>query len=154
MKNIETFLEGLTKLSRETGIIVGGCGCCNSPFLQGEMTVTDLKRGVYRHNFTGGVSELEFFIMKMEEARAWCVARGFEFRLLTDSGCLYYRDMENVDQHTNFADAMLAARRPPPAARRPPPGMPDMILIRSDARAIPLADESVQCCVQRELPLG
>lgn len=27
------FLQGLEKLTRETGIIIGGCGCCGSPFL-------------------------------------------------------------------------------------------------------------------------
>lgn len=27
------FLIGLEKLTRETGVIIGGCGCCSSPFL-------------------------------------------------------------------------------------------------------------------------
>ena len=27
------FLLGLTELTRETGVGVGGCGCCGSPFL-------------------------------------------------------------------------------------------------------------------------
>lgn len=27
------FLIGLAKLTRETGIIIGGCGCCDSPFI-------------------------------------------------------------------------------------------------------------------------
>lgn len=27
------FLEGLTKLTLETGVVIGGCGCCGSPFL-------------------------------------------------------------------------------------------------------------------------
>ena len=27
------FLEGLTKLTRETGVEIAGCGCCGSPFL-------------------------------------------------------------------------------------------------------------------------
>ena len=29
----KSFLIGLEKLTRETGIIIGGCGCCGSPFL-------------------------------------------------------------------------------------------------------------------------
>jgi len=27
------FIIGLEKLTRETGIAIGGCGCCGSPFL-------------------------------------------------------------------------------------------------------------------------
>ena len=49
MKNIEAFLQGMAKLSKETGIVVWGCGCCGSPFLE-EATTDDLERGVYRHN--------------------------------------------------------------------------------------------------------
>lgn len=30
------FLIGLEKLSRETGVYIGGCGCCGSPFLSYE----------------------------------------------------------------------------------------------------------------------
>jgi len=29
----KSFLIGLEKLSRETGIVIGGCGCCSSPFM-------------------------------------------------------------------------------------------------------------------------
>ena len=29
----KTFIRGLEKLSRETGIIIAGCGCCGSPFM-------------------------------------------------------------------------------------------------------------------------
>lgn len=36
------FLIGLEKLTRETGIVIGGCGCCGSPFLN---TLTDIERG-------------------------------------------------------------------------------------------------------------
>ena len=32
----DRFLEGLTKLTRETGIVVESCGCCHSPFLSPE----------------------------------------------------------------------------------------------------------------------
>ncbi len=28
------FLIGLAKLTRETGMVIGGCGCCSSPHLQ------------------------------------------------------------------------------------------------------------------------
>lgn len=28
------FILGLTKLTQETGIAIGGCGCCSSPFLE------------------------------------------------------------------------------------------------------------------------
>jgi len=27
------FLEALTALSREHGIVIGGCGCCSSPWI-------------------------------------------------------------------------------------------------------------------------
>lgn len=27
------FILGLTKLTQETGIAIGGCGCCGSPYL-------------------------------------------------------------------------------------------------------------------------
>lgn len=36
MKDAEGFLEKLTQLSKEHGIYIGGCGCCNSPFLAKE----------------------------------------------------------------------------------------------------------------------
>lgn len=29
--SVRDFLIGLTKLTRETGIIISGCGCCGSP---------------------------------------------------------------------------------------------------------------------------
>ena len=32
----DRFLEGLTELTRETGIVVESCGCCHSPFLSSE----------------------------------------------------------------------------------------------------------------------
>ena len=32
-ENANRFLEGLTKLSNETGVKIGGCGCCGSPWL-------------------------------------------------------------------------------------------------------------------------
>ena len=27
------FIVGLNKLTRETGVLIGGCGCCGSPFI-------------------------------------------------------------------------------------------------------------------------
>lgn len=32
-KNVENFLMELTKLTKTYGIIIGGCGCCGSPYL-------------------------------------------------------------------------------------------------------------------------
>lgn len=32
-ENERRFLVGLEKLSRETGVVIAGCGCCDSPFL-------------------------------------------------------------------------------------------------------------------------
>lgn len=31
---LKDFLTGLTKLTNETEIIIDGCGCCDSPFLE------------------------------------------------------------------------------------------------------------------------
>ncbi|MDR2571127.1 MAG: hypothetical protein LBD23_12695 [Oscillospiraceae bacterium] len=35
MTNVEEFLNDLTELTVKHGIIIGGCGCCGSPFLYG-----------------------------------------------------------------------------------------------------------------------
>ena len=36
------FIKGLEKLTRETGIVIGGCGCCGSPYLDvAEITSDD-----------------------------------------------------------------------------------------------------------------
>lgn len=32
-EQIKDFVKGLTQLSTETGVVVGGCGCCSSPYL-------------------------------------------------------------------------------------------------------------------------
>ena len=32
-ENEKEFLIGLAELTRKTGIVIGGCGCCGSPFL-------------------------------------------------------------------------------------------------------------------------
>lgn len=33
-EDVKKFLEGLNKLSEETGIIIWGCSCCGSPNLE------------------------------------------------------------------------------------------------------------------------
>ena len=33
---LKQFMVGLDKLSRETGYIIGGCGCCESPWINKE----------------------------------------------------------------------------------------------------------------------
>lgn len=38
------FLVGLEKLTRKTGIVIGGCGCCGSPYLY-EVGITDERSG-------------------------------------------------------------------------------------------------------------
>jgi len=40
------FLIGLEKLSRETGVTIGGCGCCGSPYLATDMDdMSDMRAG-------------------------------------------------------------------------------------------------------------
>ena len=39
------FLIGLAKLTRETGIVIGGCGCCESPWLAPLAADTDDRAG-------------------------------------------------------------------------------------------------------------
>lgn len=34
MTKQEEFIKGLKKLTLKTGIVIGGCGCCGSPFLR------------------------------------------------------------------------------------------------------------------------
>ena len=43
-EKFETFRVGLEKLTRETGVVIGGCGCCGSPSLF-EMTAEDKAPG-------------------------------------------------------------------------------------------------------------
>jgi len=33
-ERIDAFLKQLTELSLRTGVVIGGCGCCGSPFMQ------------------------------------------------------------------------------------------------------------------------
>lgn len=35
------FLMGLTLLTKTTGIAIKGCGCCGSPYLEGDIKVDD-----------------------------------------------------------------------------------------------------------------
>lgn len=45
-KQEKAFLLELEKLTRETGIVVGGCGCCGSPTLSEQVNeVTDPRAG-------------------------------------------------------------------------------------------------------------
>jgi hypothetical protein len=51
------FLIGLTELTRRTGVVIGGCGCCGSPFIdevKHTATVDDPLAG-YGYGFSGGV---------------------------------------------------------------------------------------------------
>ncbi len=48
------FLVGLEKLTRQTGVVIAGCGCCSSPFLVKDTEITSDKSG-YAY---GGFSEV------------------------------------------------------------------------------------------------
>lgn len=50
-KRMTEFLEGLTELTKKTGIAVGGCGCCGSPYL----TTSD-SGSRYEHTDFSGLS--------------------------------------------------------------------------------------------------
>ena len=52
-ENERKFLVGLEKLSRETGVVIGGCGCCGSPYLR-EMGAESSQSG-YGFGSTGEV---------------------------------------------------------------------------------------------------
>ena len=47
------FLIGLEKLTRDTGIEIGGCGCCGSPYLE-QAEITD-KRSGYGYGYASEV---------------------------------------------------------------------------------------------------
>jgi len=55
------FLNELTRLSQETGLIIGGCGCCNSPFIS-EIDKKKLQNCHYILNKTTepDIPEIEF----------------------------------------------------------------------------------------------
>lgn len=50
------FMVGLTKLTRETGIIICGCGCCSSPWLSGEDDILSDMRAGYGYGYADEVS--------------------------------------------------------------------------------------------------
>ncbi len=43
------FMRGLTELTRKTGILIGGCGCCGSPYLDvaSDKSIADSRCGYY-----------------------------------------------------------------------------------------------------------
>jgi hypothetical protein len=44
-KELKEFLDGLTELSLKTGVTIGGCGCCGSPY-----TTNESIKGKYSYN--------------------------------------------------------------------------------------------------------
>ena len=50
------FLIGLAKLSRETGIAIGGCGCCGSPSIDALKPEELDERAGYGYGYAGEVS--------------------------------------------------------------------------------------------------
>ena len=49
------FLLGLTQLTRDTGVAIGGCGCCGSPFLYDASSPSDPESG-YGYEGEGNVA--------------------------------------------------------------------------------------------------
>ena len=47
-EEVLAFLKRLTDLSSEYGLIIGGCGCCGSPYLTEEVNDDIRYRGHYR----------------------------------------------------------------------------------------------------------
>jgi len=54
-KNEKAFLIGLEKLTRETGIIIHGCGCCGSPSLCDEKDAITSDDSGYGFGYTDEV---------------------------------------------------------------------------------------------------
>lgn len=48
-KRRENFLKELAELSRKHEIIIGGCGCCSSPYLYELKNIEDLDKGYYKY---------------------------------------------------------------------------------------------------------
>ncbi len=60
-KKMEEFLVGLTELTRRTGVAIGGCGCCESPYMFDPLSIVESFRfdvadpnGKYVSNNDGG----------------------------------------------------------------------------------------------------
>ena len=53
----QQFMIGLTELTRKTGMIIAGCGCCGSPYINRivEEDLLDEQAG-YGYGYTGEVS--------------------------------------------------------------------------------------------------
>ena len=53
------FLKGLVKLTKKTGLVIDGCGCCGSPWLA-NLDDSDYagyaceEDGTYAHSYDGG----------------------------------------------------------------------------------------------------
>jgi hypothetical protein len=58
--NEKAFLVGLEKLSRETGVVVCGCGCCGSPFLNALETPESVDVAGYSADDDSLVSEIRW----------------------------------------------------------------------------------------------
>lgn len=60
-ERIKLFMDGLSELSRQTGVEVTGCGCCDSPYL---VTLSDgdiVDQSKYHFKYEDDVdSQIEF----------------------------------------------------------------------------------------------
>ncbi len=50
------FLIGLARLTRETGVVIGGCGCCGSPYLDAREPGQMEERAGYGYGFSDEVA--------------------------------------------------------------------------------------------------
>jgi hypothetical protein len=56
-KKERKFLIGLEKLSRKTGVVIGGCGCCGSPWVSEiDEAALDEKAGYAMTQDDGGIN--------------------------------------------------------------------------------------------------
>ena len=94
LDNQKAFLDGLVALSKATGLVIGGCGCCDSPFLS-EETPENLEGS--RYHLSGLQGEQVVFLNSLEvKCTDWCKERGFKFELLDshNPGNFSYYDAE------------------------------------------------------------
>jgi hypothetical protein len=61
---VKRFLDGLTKLTRETGVVISGCGCCGSPYLYEDTAAHLLQHREYRADGNS----------LCEKVVEWCIA--------------------------------------------------------------------------------